>query len=154
MQEINLMSDKQNGLVLQRPSHTFLHKQERETIVKSVSITNTNHNITRKFCVNYLENLGSSVCIDGTEDIVEKIDIAILVDSSSELNPLFLTTAKVDSALSDLGLVPELHHFQVFLQATDLDNFLVLVFIHRLTEKDVFLNRPVLNPRGLGNVGS
>lgn len=51
--------------------------------------------------------------IESTENVVQKVDIAVLVYSPRELHPLPLSPTEVNSALADLGLVPELHLSQI-----------------------------------------
>lgn len=84
--------------------------------------------------------------IDGAEDVVEEVDIGVLVDCSGELDALLLAAAEVDAALADLGLVAELHHLEVLLEAADADDLLVPLPVHRRSEQDVVLDGAVLDP--------
>ena len=43
--------------------------------------------------------------IDGAEDVVKELDVAVLVDDAGELNALLLAAAEVDPALADLHMV-------------------------------------------------
>lgn len=104
--------------------------------------------------INHLEYRGTGVSIYSTKDIIKKIDITILINSSGKLNPLLLTTTQVNPTLSDFSMISEFHHFQVFLQATHLNYFLVFWFIHWQTEQNVLLDCPILNPCRLWNICS
>jgi len=42
-----------------------------------------------------VENMTSDICIDGTESIVDEVDGSSLVDSSRQINSLFLAAAQV-----------------------------------------------------------
>jgi hypothetical protein len=84
--------------------------------------------------------------INCTEDIIEEIDIAVLVDGTSELDTLLLPTAEVDPTLTDLRLVAELHHLEVLLQTAHPDHLLVPRPVHGLPKQDVLFNGAILNP--------
>jgi hypothetical protein len=53
----------------------------------------------------YIEKLGSCVSIDSTEDVIQQVDICFLIQSSSQLHSLLLTSTKIDSTLTNLCLV-------------------------------------------------
>lgn len=100
----------------------------------------------------YLEDLTAGVRVDGAEDVVKEVDVAVLVDGAGELDALLLATAEVDPALADFCLIAELHHLHVLLQAAHPDHLLVPLPVHRLPEQDVLLDGAVLDPSRLRHV--
>ena len=64
----------------------------------------------------YLKNVGSCMRINCTEWIIEQIDISILIQSAGYLNPLILSTTKVDASLANDRLVTKWQNLQVFVQ--------------------------------------
>uniref|UniRef100_J3KZS0 Uncharacterized protein n=1 Tax=Oryza brachyantha TaxID=4533 RepID=J3KZS0_ORYBR len=122
VQEVDLVGDEDDGLVLERAADALP------------------------------EDVGAGVRVDGAEDVVEQVDVAVLVDRARELDALLLAAAEVDAALADLRLVAELHHLQVLLQGAHPDRLHVARPVHGAPEQDVLLDRPVLDPRRLWHV--
>ena len=101
----------------------------------------------------HLEDLRACVCIKSAENVVQKVDIAVLVNSPRELHPLPLSATQVNPALPNLGLVPELHLSQILHQRTHLKSVLVLGVVHGKAEEDVILDGTLLDPWRLRYVG-
>lgn len=65
-----------------------------------------------------LANMG----IDSWKWIIEQVEVSIVVDSSCQADPLFLTSRQVDALLTNLSLVSSSEDVQIRFQGTSFDD--------------------------------
>ena len=86
------------------------------------------------------------MCIDCAERIVEKVDVCVVVDRSGKLDPLLLSSTRVQASLPNLSQVAMREILHVLVQCTTPDGLLLLLIVHRLTEENIITYRAALDP--------
>lgn len=73
-----------------------------------------------------------------TERVIKNIQISPKVTSPCNAHSLFLTTTQCDSTFTNLCFIPSLQHSDVVIQATSINNTVILVLVKFLTKHNVF----------------
>jgi len=68
--------------------------------------------------------------IDSTEGIIKQINISILVECSSKLDSLFLTSTQINASVTNNSLISILEQLKIFLQTASRNDSLVTLSIH------------------------
>lgn len=84
--------------------------------------------------VGYIEQNSSGVRIDCTERVIQEINICVTVDCSSQLNSLLLTSAHVQSSLTNLCKVSMVKILYILVQRTSFYCLVVQFPVKRFSE--------------------
>lgn len=84
--------------------------------------------------------------IDRAERVVQEVYICIAIDSSSELNPLLLTSTHVEPSLADLCKVSMIEVFYILVQSTRFDCLLIQFLVEGLSEEYIVADSATLYP--------
>src|ERR1700712_2816787 len=98
--------------------------------------------------------MASNMSIDSRKWIIHKNDIGIKVDSSSNVQTLFLTTRDSDTSLTDFGLIAIRKHLEIGTKSAGIDNLVVPFLVEIAAKDDVLLYSSILNPCILWTEGS
>ena len=90
--------------------------------------------------------------INGTERVVQQVDVCTSIDRTRERNTSLLPSRQRDALLADLGLVSLRQQLQVLLERASLEDELVKVGLEPVTERDIGLDRAAHDPRLLSTI--
>lgn len=93
----------------------------------------------------HIEENKSCMCINSTKRVIKKIDIDIIIDHLSELNPLLLPSTHVNPSLTYFREITMIKTIDIFIQSTSVNGLVIFVYIHRLSIEYV-TNCPTLDP--------
>ena len=100
----------------------------------------------------YIEETCGCMGINSTERIVKKIDVCILVQCTSKLDALLLTTTKIYSSLPNLSTISIWQHFKVLDQRAPHECVVVSFPVHRRSKENIVLHSSCLDPCILRNI--
>ena len=86
------------------------------------------------------------MCINGTERIIEKVNVRVIIDRSRELNPLLLSSTHVQASLTNLCQVPMRKVLNVLVQCTTPYRLLVILSVHGLPKEYIIAYSATLDP--------
>lgn len=90
--------------------------------------------------------------INSTEGIIKQINISILVECSSKLDSLFLTSTQINASITNNSLISVLEQLKIFLQTASCNDSLVTLSIHLTAKQNILLNISRLYPCSLRNI--
>lgn len=100
----------------------------------------------------FLEDLPANVGIQGTQRVIQQVDVALVVGGTCQGEPLLLTATQSFTLLPDLGEVSGWQTIQVVRQLAGGQHVLVAVFVHLLPIQDVVTDGHVVHARHLGHI--
>ena len=98
------------------------------------------------------QNVLSHVHVDGAEDVVEEVNVALRVKRPRQTDARLLSARKIDAVLSDRCLHSVGQYPNVFHQTRSLQRPLQTPFVHLWGKGDVVLKRFAHHPRPLRHV--
>ena len=99
-----------------------------------------------------VEDVLADVRVDGTQRVVEHVDIGVGEDGARQADALLLSARQVDALLADLGAIARRHDGQVGAERARGQHLLVEMRVESRAEHDVVLDRLVLDPGELRHV--
>ncbi len=99
-----------------------------------------------------IEDVLADVCIDGTERVVQEVDIGSGIDGTSQCNSRFLTTTEGYTFLANLGEIALLQDSKIGSKSAGVEDGLVKVLIESVPENNVVFDGGAEDERGLGEI--
>ena len=100
-----------------------------------------------------LEYALADMCVDGTQRIVEHVDVGVGVERPGQADALLLSARQVDALVADFGAIAVRHDVEVDAHGARVHHSVVLGLVERLAEQYVGAHGGVLDPRLLWHVG-
>lgn len=90
--------------------------------------------------------------INSTEGVIKQINVRILVECSSKLDSLFLTSTQINASITNNSLISVLEQLEIFLQRARRNDSLVTLSIHWTAKQNILFNVSRLYPGSLRNI--